>query len=116
MERRRLSGNGDKNAMTPNEFRQLALRIPGASESSHNGHPDFRIRGRVFATLGYPDEAWGMVKLDLVEQARFAKDHPGTFRPAKGAWGAQGSTLVELASVKAKVLREAIEKAADSNW
>lgn len=98
--------------MTPNEFRQLALRIPGASESSHNGHPDFRVRGRVFATLGYPDEAWGMVKLGVGEQARLAKNHPDTYMPANGAWGAQGSTLVKLASVKAEVLREAIEMAA----
>lgn len=48
--------------MTAAEFRILALSLPEATEAAHVGHPDFRIRGKIFATLG-PDEAWGMVKL-----------------------------------------------------
>ena len=49
--------------MTPAAFRKLALSLEGATEGAHGGHPDFRSHGKVFATLGYPDEEWGMVKL-----------------------------------------------------
>ena len=54
--------------MTSDKFRSLALEIPGALESSHQSHPDFRIGGKVFASLGYPDDAHGMVKLTPEEQ------------------------------------------------
>jgi hypothetical protein len=53
--------------MTATDFRKLALSFPGTVESAHMHHPDFRIRGKIFATLGYPDDDWGMVKL-LPEQ------------------------------------------------
>jgi len=57
--------------MTPNQFRRLALALPDATEGAHGGHPDFRIGGKVFASLGYPDATLGMVKLapdGMVEQ------------------------------------------------
>ena len=49
--------------MTPNQFRRLALALPGATEGAHGGHPDFRVGGKVFASLGYPDATLGMIKL-----------------------------------------------------
>ena len=49
--------------MTADEFRRIALSLPEAVEIGHMGHPDFRVRKKIFATLGYPDDAWGMVKL-----------------------------------------------------
>ncbi|HEX4228506.1 MAG TPA: MmcQ/YjbR family DNA-binding protein [Bryobacteraceae bacterium] len=49
--------------MTANDFRRLALQLPGATENAHMGHPDFRVNGKIFATLNYPNEDWGMVKL-----------------------------------------------------
>ena len=55
--------------MTADDFRRLALELPGASEMSHMGHPDFRLGGKIFATLGYPDASWGMVKLTPEQQA-----------------------------------------------
>ena len=98
--------------MTANEFRALALAIEGASESAHMGHPDFRINGKIFATLGHPNENWGMVKLSPEQQNEFAQSQPKSFIPAKGAWGRQGSTTVLLEQVEAHSLQEALRIAA----
>jgi hypothetical protein len=89
--------------VTADQFRRLALGLPGVSENAHMGHPDFRVGGKIFATLG-PDEARGMVKLSLAQQARVLRDEPKMFSPAKGAWGRQGCTIVCLkAATKAKL-------------
>ena len=71
--------------MTDDDFRRLALSLPGATESAHMGHPDFRVSGRIFATLRYPDEHWGMVKLSPEEQHGVCGTHPDAFVPVKGA-------------------------------
>lgn len=97
--------------MTAEEFRQLALALPGAVESAHMGHPDFRVNGKVFATLRYPDERWGMVKLSPEEQHGLCQVHPEAFVPVKGAWGQQGSTSVRLEAVTPAVLEEALQVA-----
>lgn len=94
--------------MTSNGFRKLALALPGAIESSHMGHPDFRANGKIFATLQYPDENWGMVKLPPEQQNEFVRNHPSAFVPVKGAWGRQDSTSVLLKDAKAPILREAM--------
>lgn len=97
--------------MTADKFRSLALEISGAIESSHMDHPDFRIEGRIFASLGYPDNDHGMVKLTPVEQRTFLKKAPKVFAPCAGAWGRQGSTNVHLAAAKVDLLRAALEAA-----
>ena len=97
--------------MTPNDFRNLALSFPETEERGHMNHPDFRIAGKIFATLGYPDKAWGMVKLTPVEQEMLVKAEPGVFVPAKGAWGRQGSTTVNLKAAKKEVVRSALAAA-----
>lgn len=76
-------------------------------------HPDFRVRGKIFATLGYPDAGWGMVKLDRAGQKVVVDEHPGIFVPAAGAWGTGGATLVKLGrgGVDSKTLRAAIRAA-----
>jgi len=81
--------------MTGNQFRRLALNLPEATESSHMNHPDFRVGGKIFATLG-PKEAWGMVKLTPRQQAEFIKEHPQSFEPVSGGWGQRGATKVLL--------------------
>ena len=81
--------------MTPKEFRKSALSFPETEESSHMGHPDFRVKGKIFATLG-PDEDWGMVKLTSEQQAPVVKEHPAVFQPASGAWGRRGCTIIQL--------------------
>ena len=95
--------------MTPAEFRRLALSLPGVIESSHMSHPDFRVGGKIFATLGYPDKDRGMVVLPAEEQAKLIKAHSKVFAPAKGAWGKQGSTIVRLDAANASTLRSALE-------
>ena len=95
--------------MTANEFRKLALSFPETIESAHMHHPDFRVGGKIFATLGYPDKDGGMVVLPAEEQAKLIKAHPKVFAPAKGAWGKQGSTIVRLDAANASTLRSALE-------
>jgi len=95
--------------MTPNDFRNLALELPGTTESEHMDHPDFRVSGKIFATL-LPDGAQGMVMLTTEEQKSFVS-YAKVFVPAKGAWGRRGCTQVLLKAVKASVLRNAITSA-----
>ena len=71
------------------------------------GHPDFRVRGKIFATLG-PKEDWGMVKLTPDQQASFILAEPEVFLPANGAWGRQGSTLVQLRGARESSVRRAL--------
>lgn len=73
--------------MTPETFRNLALELPGASEGEHMGHADFRVRGKIFATLGFPTLEYAVVLLSPAEQALFVKAAPATFSPVKGGWG-----------------------------
>jgi hypothetical protein len=94
--------------MAPDQFRQIALSFPEAVESAHMSHPDFRVGGKIFATLGYPDEEWGMIKLTLEEQENFIRASPDVFRPVKGAWGRRGNTNVYLSAAKIDKVREAL--------
>ncbi len=94
--------------MTPDGFRRLALGMPEASEGSHMGHPDFRVRGKIFATLGYPDENWGMVKLTTEQHDGFVSAESTVFVPVKGGWGRQGATGVRLRAAKTRSLRVAL--------
>src|SRR5215469_14683590 len=97
--------------MTPNKFRELALRFPEAIESAHMRHPDFRAGGKIFATLGYPDENSAMVKLSADDQKEFIRTSPGVFTPVKGAWGRQGATTINLSAAKIGTVREALTAA-----
>ena len=82
--------------MSPQNFRTLALTLPDTEEGSHMGHPDFRVRGKIFASLDSPGPGFGMVKLAPKDQAAFLKSHPDIFTPATGAWGAAGATHIQL--------------------
>jgi hypothetical protein len=93
--------------MTAKRFRAIALGMANAVEGAHMGHPDFRVAGRIFATL-HPDMKYGMVKLTPEDQGRFVRDDPAHFAPENGAWGRQGSTRVTLASVDEETLGEAM--------
>jgi hypothetical protein len=96
--------------MTAAQFRSLALDLPEAVESAHMDHPDFRIGGKIFATLG-PGEAWGMVKLTPQEQRRLMRDEPRVFAPAAGAWGRRGCTIVQLEQAGVDTVRAALDLA-----
>jgi hypothetical protein len=93
--------------MTVHEFRSLALSLPEAAEDSHMGHPDFRVRGKIFATLG-PDEDWGMVKLTADQQGSFVRIEPEVFQPFKGEWGRRGCTKICLAAAQELTVRQAL--------
>jgi hypothetical protein len=75
------------------------------------GHPDFRVGGKIFATLGFPDPGSAMVKLSPDDQELFVAMDPGSFQPVKGGWGRQGATNVRLRSAKKGAVREALAAA-----
>jgi len=93
--------------MTADQFRHLALGLPEAAEGAHMGHPDFRVRGKIFATL-WPDDGWGMVKLAPREQRAFCSADPRVFRPVDGGWGRRGATRVALRHARIGTLRRAL--------
>lgn len=97
--------------MTPDDFRRLALSMPHVSEHAHMSHPDFRVGKKIFATLGYPDETSGMVKLTVEQQALLLSEKPQIFAPANGSWGKRGSTLVNLEMIDEVTAARAIRMA-----
>ena len=99
--------------MKPQAFRELALELPEAVESSHMGHPDFRVGGKIFASLGPEGERvpWGMVKLTPKQQAPLLASEPDAFGPASGAWGRGGATLVRLPKARVAIVRRALAMA-----
>jgi hypothetical protein len=97
--------------VTPDGFRGLALAMPETIEVGHMGHPDFRVGGRIFAALGYPDERWAMVKLTPEQQEAFVAADPIVFAPVKGGWGKGGATNVLLRKARAASVRTALTAA-----
>jgi hypothetical protein len=82
--------------MNANEFRRIALGMRDTAEGAHMNHPDFRVHGKIFATLHH-DMKWGMVALTPDQQKEFLREDPGAFVPENGAWGRMGCTKVHLA-------------------
>ena len=93
--------------LTADDFRDLALRLDGATEGSHMGHPDFRAGGRIFASL-HANEETGTVKLTPDEQREMIRTYPRMFTPAAGAWGLQGWTVVRLHAAEEAAVRAAV--------
>jgi hypothetical protein len=93
--------------MTADDFRRLALGLPGAIEGAHMGHPDFRANGRIFASL-HSHDRFGMVKLTPEEQQALMEASPGMFEPSAGAWGRQGCTNVLLSAATTTMVRGAL--------
>jgi hypothetical protein len=89
----------------------MALALPEAVEQAHMGHPDFRVKGKVFATLGYPDGRWAMVKLTPEQQTAFVESESDTFVPVKGGWGLKGATNVRLSAATRPALGPALATA-----
>jgi hypothetical protein len=97
--------------VTREQFRRLALSFPQAEQGAHRGHPDFRVAGKIFATLGYPDKIHGMVRLTSEQQEEFVRAEPDVFVPVTGAWGRRGATSVHLRAAKKGTLRRAMAAA-----
>jgi hypothetical protein len=93
--------------LTADNFRRIALGMKDAIEGAHMGHPDFRMNGRIFATI-HTDHKAGMVKLTPEQQQDFIGDHPGTFAPEAGAWGRAGCTRITLEVADEEAVGEAM--------
>src|SRR5579864_2435543 len=84
-------------------FRRLALQLPGALESAHMGHPDFRLNDRIFATLSAQEKGYGVLKLTVDQQQAFIAEMPTVFQPVQGGWGRMGMTFIDLKADKATI-------------
>lgn len=80
--------------MNAADFRRIALSFDGAEESSHMGSPDFRVGGRIFATLASQRQGYGNLKLTPEQQAEFVSELPEVFLPIPGGWGRMGMTHI----------------------
>jgi hypothetical protein len=92
-------------------FRRLALALPEAVESSHMGHPDFRLNDRIFATLSAQQQGKGTLKLTIEQQQSFIAEMPTIFEPVQGGWGRMGMTFVDLQQVEEATLQGALATA-----
>jgi hypothetical protein len=97
--------------MTPEDFRRIALSLEGAEEGSHMGAADFRVGGRIFATLASQDEGYGNLMLTPEHQAEFVRELPNVFLPIHGGWGRMGMTHIRLAQASEDVLAGALRTA-----
>jgi hypothetical protein len=96
---------------TAADFRRIALSFEGAEESSHMGAPDFRVQGKIFATLASQAQGYGNLKLTLEQQADFVRELPEVFLPIQGGWGRMGMTHIRLAQASEDVLTGALHTA-----
>ncbi len=94
--------------MTARDFKRLALSLDGAEEGSHMGAVDFRVGGRIFATLAAVKLGYGNLMLTPEQQAQFVEEMPDVFLPIAGGWGRNGATHVRLAIVTEDVLKGAL--------
>jgi hypothetical protein len=97
--------------MNADDFRRIALSLEGAEESSHMGQPDFRVGGRIFATLASQKQGYGNLMLTPEQQEAFVGEAPGVFVPVAGGWGRNGATHIRLAAASEDVLTGALRTA-----
>jgi hypothetical protein len=97
--------------MNASDFRRIALLLEGAEEGSHMGSPDFRVGGRIFATLASQDQGYGNLMLSPEQQAAFVEEQPELFLPVAGGWGRNGATHIRLASANEDILAGALHTA-----
>jgi len=97
--------------MNTDDFRRIALSFEGAEESSHMGQPDFRVGGRIFATLASAKHGYGNLMLALEQQQAFVEELPDVFLPIHGGWGRMGMTHIRLAAATEDVLTGALHTA-----
>jgi hypothetical protein len=97
--------------MTSSDFRRIALSFEGAGESAHMGAPDFRVGGRIFATLASESQGYGNLMLTPEQQTAFVADAPEVFLPIHGGWGRMGMTHIRLAVANEDTLAGALHTA-----
>ena len=104
-------GAAEKHAMNTADFRRIALPLEGAEEGSHMGSQDFRVGGRIFATLASQKQGYGNLMLAPEQQAEFVAEQPDVFVPIAGGWGKMGMTHIRLAVANEDVLAGALRAA-----
>jgi hypothetical protein len=92
-------------------FRRLALQLPGAIESSHMDHPDFRLNNQIFATLSAQEKGCGVLKLTNGQQQAFISEQPNIFSPVQGGWGRMGMTYIDLCQADESIMAGALKTA-----
>jgi hypothetical protein len=97
--------------MTAKDFRRIALSLEGAEEGSHMGAVDFRVGGRIFATLAHVKQGYGNLMLTPEQQAEFVAERPEAFLPVAGGWGAGGATHIRLDQANEDLLEGALRAA-----
>jgi len=97
--------------MKISDFRRLALALEGAEEGSHMGSADFRVGGRIFATLAMQSKGYGNLMITPEMQAEFVKAEPEVFLAIPGGWGRNGATHVVLANANEALLASALRAA-----
>jgi YjbR len=97
--------------MTPADFKRIALGLEGAEEGSHMGAVDFRVGGRIFATLASQAQGYGNLMLTNEQQSAFVDELPDVFLPIAGGWGRMGATHIVLANANEDVLHGALQTA-----
>jgi len=97
--------------MNARDFRRLALQLEGAEEGSHMGAVDFRVGGRIFATLAHEARGYGNLMLTPAQQALFVEEQPDVFLPVAGGWGRNGATHVRLGAANEDLLAGALRTA-----
>jgi hypothetical protein len=97
--------------MNAGDFRRIALSLEGAEEGSHMGSPDFRVGGRIFATLASQSQGYGNLMLTPEQQKEFISERPELFVPIAGGWGRMGMTHIRLAEAEEDVLSGALRMA-----
>ena len=97
--------------MNAEDFRRIALSMEGAEEGAHMGSPDFRVGGRIFATLASQNQGYGNLMLSAEEQAAFVEEQPEVFLPIPGGWGRMGMTHIRLGAASRVVLAGALRAA-----
>jgi hypothetical protein len=97
--------------MNIHDFRRIALSLEGVEESSHMGNPDFRVAGRIFATLAAAKLGYGNIMITPEQQAAFVEELPEVFIPVKGGWGRNGATHVRLELANEDLLTGALKTA-----
>jgi len=97
--------------MNAEDFRRIALSLEGAEEGSHMGSPDFRVGGRIFATLASQHQGYGNLMLTPERQAEFVAEAPDVFVPIAGGWGRMGMTHIRLARASEDILAGALRTA-----
>jgi hypothetical protein len=97
--------------MTPSDFRRIALNLEGAEEGSHMGAVDFRVGGRIFATLAAVKKGYGNIMITPEQQAAFVAEAPDVFVPIPGGWGRNGATHIRLAAASEDTVEGALRTA-----